>query len=53
MMKDVQNIHPKYFRVDVTFEMRTVLNEICLFTDNTKSFDRIFFQTEIVGKRAE
>jgi len=30
------------FRIDVTFEMRTILCGICLFIDNAKSSDSIF-----------
>ncbi len=51
-MKDIQNIHPKYFRIDVTFEMRTVLNEICLFIDNTKLSDSIFISNRDSGEES-
>jgi hypothetical protein len=40
------------FRIDVTFEMRTVLNGICLFIDNSKSSDNIFISNGDGGKRA-
>jgi hypothetical protein len=52
MMKDIQNIPPRYFRIDVTFEMRTVLNEICLFTDNTKLSDNIFISNGHSGEES-
>jgi hypothetical protein len=47
MIKDIQ-----YFYIDVTFEMRTVLNEICLFTDNTKLSDNIFISNEHSGEES-
>jgi hypothetical protein len=51
--------HPRwglecYFRIDVTFEMRTVLSRIRLLFDNSKLSDSIFilYQMEMEGKRA-
>jgi hypothetical protein len=51
-MKDIQNIPPRYFRIDVTFEMRTVINEICLFIDNTKLSDSIFISNRDSGEES-
>jgi hypothetical protein len=33
---------PCYFHIDVTFEMKTVINGIHLFIDNLESSDNIF-----------
>jgi hypothetical protein len=51
--------HPRwglecYFRIDVTFEMRTVLSRIRLLFENSKLSYSIFilYQMEMEGKRA-
>jgi hypothetical protein len=35
--------HDPEFSIDVTFEMRTVLNGICLFNDNLKIIRQHFY----------
>ena len=37
-----------YFRVDVTFDMRTVLYGICLLIDSMIMVDRVYIQKQTV-----
>jgi hypothetical protein len=41
-----------FFHIDVTFEMKTVLNGICLFIDYSKSSDNIFISNGDGGEES-
>ncbi len=41
-----------WFRIDVTFDMRTVLSGVSLFIDNLKSSDNIFISNRDGGEES-
>ena len=46
-------ILPEYFRIDVTFEMRTAFHKSCLFNDKLKVIARDFISKQKEGEKSK